>query len=239
MYNILIVEDAVAQAKSLKAIIEKKYTNCFVTIANTYQEAKSLITNESLFFNIFFFDIDLGSDEGDGLSLAMIARQDIDNITAPMVFLTSIQNKALKAINDVHCLNYLVKPYTSKMVYEIMDYIFEANLIPYLKTVRFRDPENLLFRLPIEDFIYAKGSRHALHMYFKNGVFVTTEYTLSSIMELLPPFFARSHKSYLINLNYVTCYDKISRIATLTDGHKLPVGKLYKQEFEDIFMRSQ
>ncbi len=237
MYNILIVEDVVEQAKSLKAVIEQKYDNCSVTIANTYEQAKALITSIEYIFHIFFFDIDLGSSEGDGLSLAALAREDIDNTTSPMIFLTSIQDKALKAVNEVHCLNYLLKPYTPEMVYDIMDYIFKAKLISEPKTIRFRDPDNLLFRFPIADFLYAKGSRHILNLCFTNGTFITNEYTLTNIMEDLPAFFTRNHKSYVLNVNHVVCYDKLSRFVSLSDGQKVPIGKSYKQDFEELFMR--
>lgn len=48
--------------------------------------------------------------------------------------------------------------------------------------------------------------------------------------------FARTHKSYIINMNFIKDIDSHSMIVTLRDGKIIPISKTYKRDFETAYI---
>ncbi|UJH92321.1 LytTR family transcriptional regulator [Antarcticibacterium sp. 1MA-6-2] len=64
--------------------------------------------------------------------------------------------------------------------------------------------------------------------------------TLKFVEEILPTnSFARIHKSYVINLNYVVRYNKINKEVELTNGEKLQVSFRKEEEFISAILQNQ
>lgn len=90
-------------------------------------------------------------------------------------------------------------------------------------------------RLPASEIIYLKSDVNYTHVYLKSGKQITVAKTLK---EMEPRFtiagFFRTHKSYLINTEYIIGYCPIECKVSLDGGFKAIVSRRRKVEFEKV-----
>lgn len=88
-------------------------------------------------------------------------------------------------------------------------------------------------RIFTDDIIYIESQLHKLIIYTLNGI-VYDNHSLKNLLSLLPKDnFIRIHKSYVININYLT---KISsNTLVLNNSISLNIGRFYKESFENFY----
>lgn len=72
-----------------------------------------------------------------------------------------------------------------------------------------------------------------MHVHTTTGLFISTGTRLSVFANSLPSYFARCHKSFIVNLHHVDTYDKVTAMVSLDtpDYQWIPVGRKYATEF--------
>jgi two-component system LytT family response regulator len=81
--------------------------------------------------------------------------------------------------------------------------------------------------------IYLEAQSNYTKINLSNGNSIIASKTLKSFEELLPEeLFFRVHKTYLVNLNFITRFTKINEfLVELSTGEKIPVSIRKKDEF--------
>ncbi|TCS87649.1 response regulator receiver domain-containing protein [Keratinibaculum paraultunense] len=116
MTNVLIVEDEPLIAKGLTTIINSINEEIRINITGYAEKALEYVKNMD--YNMFLLDIQL--KDYSGFDLAKEIR-DIDKYKlTPIVFITAIPTRELMAFKEIHCYDYIVKPFKDEEVEHIL-----------------------------------------------------------------------------------------------------------------------
>lgn len=227
--NLLLLEDDVNQAKALKEIISDYKDNWEIHISNTYEEAKQM--SEDMDIDIFLLDIELGINaDKTGLDFAEEIRLSRRYSNVPIIFITAYKEQIYKAINSIHCYNYIVKPYTISSIRKSID-DFENYMEPEMDYINIKDSNGIYYTLYYKDIIYIEASGHDTLFHTNNGRFIYCRHSLVDVLDELDDRFVRIHKKYIINCEFVKNYDKTTLLVN-TGKESLSVGRQYKINFE-------
>jgi len=208
MYNIYIFEDSVDYVLRIKKYIESynnEHQNFDISKIhhindNFNDEVDNLVTSSSK-SNIYLLDIELGNNTT-GLQIAKKIRTiDFDGyiifLTSHVELTSSTFNYNLKALNFIDKSN----PNIASLLFSAFDQIQIESNVSTINVGTLNYPyKSAHYNIPYNDilFIETQGNRRNLMIHTKLKSFEFPD-SLSSIEKLLPSYFYRCHKSYIIN----------------------------------------
>ena len=215
MLHIMTCEDDVEDARQLARALGSCHILHDVDYqVESFRTARQLLLNyEAAHCDILFLDILIG--DGDGISVARKIR-DL-NADVPIVFVTSSRDYAIDSY-DVNAVHYLMKPVTPQAVDEALKrcqrVIHDKHRT--IKVMSGRMTERVLAR----DVMYAEtfGHRVTLHL---RGRDLDTTTPLAKIAEEGGDPFLRCHRSFVVNMDYVTAVHGKSFM--MADGSEVPI----------------
>lgn len=230
MYNILLVDDELSILNKLKFDITSIVPDVEIDRTTSYNEAQELIQNKS--YSIFFLDINLEEEDEKktGIELAYKIRSIEEYRFTPIVFITTINNKIEEALNKIHCVSYLTKPYTFEQLNSCLNHILT---MPELEAIfTNRDVTGTLFKMKKNDIIYLTANKHTVFIYGVENTYELLHYSLDSFQEELGENFIRCHKSYIINKNKILGSYKTPP-QLITQLGIIPIGRAYKKNIKE------
>lgn len=242
MKTILILEDNIVQLDALAATLENNLEHIHILKASDYETALLLLEKHHIHF--FLLDIELNHDNPDaptGIDLGMQIRSIPKYQLSPILFITSIPDKTLDAINKTHCYNYILKPYTSETLLEAVTSLFKIPLSE-AAPITLRDSNGIYYKISEKNILYAEasGKKIILHMFKTNHTDIskltTNQYRLAELCQIFSDNFIQCHKKYIVNANYISSYDKSTCLIHIKSDI-LPVGRKYKQNFERMYIK--
>lgn len=225
--SIFILEDDSIQSKTLTEYIHDYSTKIEVCVASTKEEAITLLKSHSA-FTAYLLDVSLNdtTPNADGL---LVANYIIDSRLAStskqrnIIFITALPEHIYTAVNDIHCVAYLLKPYSKQDLFRQLDMLFHIEQTLLLKTV-----DGIIVKINYPDIYYIES--HTRYMYFHTtqGVIKSRQYRLKELAALLPDFFIQCHKSYIINSNDLESVIPKSHFLQLKNvPEKIPYSESY------------
>ncbi len=174
-----------------------------------------VILNQKRKYDILFLDILM--DEINGVVTARELRK--NNSEASIVFITSSPNFVFKGY-DVHALQYILKPVDMEKLTETILFDWnKKNEKSYLDIKLKQTYRRILFK----DIYYLESMGRKVKIITANGDYEIYA-KLSQLTEKLPSGqFINCHKSYTVNLDYVTQITKA--YFTTRSGHVIPISK--------------
>lgn len=232
MINILVVEDNILQLNALKRIIENTETGqpiCPYT-ASGYDEAVEIIS--SAHFDIFFLDILFSEDKNVpcGIDLGNYIRSLDRYRYTPIVYITSIPGQIGNAVNDIHCYNYLIKPYKREDVEKLLKSLTDSPMIS-ASPLRIIDVNSVSHNVIVENIVMLSVSSHILTIHCDDGDLTTRQFNIDSVLAELPPYFIRVHRKYIVNRHRIDNYDRTLGFIRI-ESQTIPIGRTCKSEFE-------
>lgn len=230
MLNILIVEDSSIILEYLSKIIKKANSDWNVSTCTSYESALNLA--KQIYFDLFILDYELNKDNAaeNGIALGLALRKMSYYKNTPVIFETSFSDHIFDAVNHLNCIYYLVKPYETEQVLEMINKIISfQDKSPRLALHDLNGVDNYLYA---KDILYVVSNRHHLDIFQTNDdTFTCIRHSLDSLEESSEGMLVRCHKSYLINIKYITNIDRSNFYITLTSAYKkpytIPVGRKY------------
>ena len=229
MLSIAVCDDETMDCCNLcvkiRKIMDELQMPCF--IRSFYSGAELLRADEP--FDIIFLDIIM--NDLDGLETARLIREkDFDRF---LNFVSSSREFVLDAY-DAEPYWYLLKPVEDQKLKRILQKIIrkkEIHTPEYLLVSREREKKKLY----LEDLYYFEIRGREMDIHHKEGVF--TYYKKMGVLEkeLQGKDFFRCHKSYLVNLKYISGYNRQELI--LDNGEKLPLAKRRYEDFSREILR--
>ena len=201
-------------------------------ILNKYHSAHSLTFSLSDYdsYDVFFLDIMTEDDSSTGFRVAEAIHQ--RNHRAIIIFTTNSQEYYESAF-EISAFRYMVKPLNPHKIYVALDEIYSR-----LKTINsnafvFQSARQKLI-IKSDQILYLESitTVHRAKLILTDGS--VTEISLSGtsfsslIDEKLSSDFCQCHRSYIINLNYVTKYSNHSII--LQNDTEIPIGIKYRTQ---------
>lgn len=234
MGKILIVEDDLIICEGLSEII--KTIDKELEILTTGYAEKALSHASNGYYDAFLLDIHL--IDYSGMELAKQIRSMEKYKLTPIIFITSIPTKELLAFKQIHCYDYIVKPFSRKEVIEalktIIDYgIKNEDNQPVLKLKQ----KACSYIIKQNDIIYIESINKKIYINTINEQIKLSTYSLKKLLSELTNDFVQCHKGYIINTNYLQKADKVNDLIKLSNIDKyIPIGRKYKESLKGTWI---
>ncbi len=231
--KILVVEDELLIAKSLKVMLEE----LGYLVPGIFRSGTDLLLNfQEGMADIIFMDISLANGTN-GIETARILSR-TSNI--PIVYMTQNQadNVRKKAIFETNAAYYLHKPFNLADVDTAIDLTLKflkrekavGQESPYLMNDAVFIREDFSYKkIRLADIILLKAERSYFQLQCLEKTYLFSE-NLSFFDDklLFAKELVRVHRSYIVNTNYI---DKIQENRIWVAGREIPIGSTYKTNF--------
>lgn len=234
MKPILLVEDDINQRQNLKKMLEEIDCNLKIYEAQDKDEALEILNNETI--ELFFIDISLKNSSG--LDLALEIRKIPKYEFSWIVFLTTHVQYMIKAFKEIHCYDYILKPYEKDEVIKLTKKLISGThrnniLINERKYVVFEVNKGISTRIYVDEIIFIEVSIRTCIIHTKQGKYEMKKLSLKKALELIDcDDIIQCHKSFAVNINYIKRVESISgRISNIhldNYGEKALLGYMFK-----------
>jgi len=238
--NILIIDDEQPALDELKYQLEKYFSPKQITTLHNPQKTLQIIKDENI--SLVFLDINMPFISGIDLATQIIKL----NPQIILVFVTAYDEYAVKAF-ELNAIDYLLKPIdptrlqaTIEKIKKQTDYQKPSSLLPVKiesvnlffggKITAFGTNPNDRYIFQLKDLTHfsADGPLVFAHNNQKDNKRVN--YNLQDLEKNLPDNFLRTHKSYIVNLDYISrmyLWQKSNYQIELTNQVTVPVSRRY------------
>lgn len=229
--KVLIVEDEAIIADNIFDTLEEFGYEPLEPV-NTFSAAIELIEKEQP--DIAILDIQL-SGQKSGIDVAAEINK---NFHFPFIFLSSNSDSlTLGQAKNVQPFAYLVKPFGKEELYtsiEVALYNYSKqkesaldtnNLI--IRDALFIKDQKVFHRINFTDILYLQSDHIYIDVFLKEGKKISVRGSLNEYMNKLSSSFFRSHRSYIVNLDYMT---KLNGNKLEIQGTEIPIGQNQREE---------
>ena len=233
--NILLVEDERIQREALASIIKSNFVDVRIYEAASKKEAMKIINEKDI--HLFFIDIHL--KDSSGLELAKKIRQHENHSLTGIVFITGELVHIIEAFKNIHCYDFIVKPYKEKDIINIVDVFFNSTPLKNIKEGKssFIDIDSTIsIKLYHNDIIYIEYIDKCCNIHTINGVYNVKRTSLVKLLnKLSDDDILQTHRSFAINIKYVTeiekTYEKVWSIKLRGCDDVVLLSYTYRQAF--------
>ncbi|WP_234124272.1 LytR/AlgR family response regulator transcription factor [Clostridium hydrogenum] len=214
LYSIILAEDNSKEREILKAMILSK--NETIKIYETDNRNSALEIAKKNFINMFLIDITL--KESSGLELAMDIRRIHKYEFSEIIFFANHLDYILQAFKQIHCYDYILKPYNEAEVQVILDKLInnkinnlenKKSILDNELDVKIRNNIHVLVKISEILFIEVKDRDCEVNTIY--GVYTYNNISLKKILELINcKYIVQSHKAFAVNINYIFKVEKIN-----------------------------
>lgn len=207
MIHVLVVEDSFDDVQVYKKILQTP-ENVDIIYACSGEEALQLLQKTPV--DIFFLDVDLPGM--DGFQLAREIRNIPDYYFSYIIFITGYSENQLDAFKELHCYDYLVKPFSieefkTKMMTFIENVAIQANDLEKksdkTKMILF-STSNGDYLVDTDDIVFAETYRNNCFLHTEQGVYRLVGVTLKEVIDQVgEDYFVRCHKSFAVNIKKI------------------------------------
>ncbi len=235
MLRALILEDKEESRKALTAIISGRFPEIKADAAATYAEAERLLAQGEPPYDIFLLDINLegaNSEDASGLRFAKQVRATHGYEFTPIVMITSISHLEMAAYREVHCYQYIIKPFVKEAVISVLKKLLERKQQEERHYFVFKK-DGINYKVDTSDILYLKAVPRGIAVVLRKEETKVPYLTLRNAMEKLPEEFVQCHRMYVINLRYVEYFDFVNQIIRLRGCNSgIEIGGTYKAELK-------
>ena len=229
MYSILIIESELEAINKILNVFDNFPEYRSLGVANSYEDAIEIILKESP--DLVF--LNLNGTISKPFSFIKEIDQYLED-TPKIVALSHSKGMAYKALK-YNFFDYLLKPLSELEVRKsILKFKKKHHpKIPH-KKICLKSYKDFHY-LNIKDILFLKADNNTTDFHMLDGTTVIAYKTLKTFQNVLPSNFIRIHKSYIVNMDYVTrisysrssCYLKKSQ-------DNIPFTKTYSNNIESI-----
>ncbi len=221
------MDDQSIIVERIHGLILEKYPDYSVSTALGSSEVSGLI-EQGMTFDLAFVDISLANESGTDIADFLTGK--LPDIKT--VFISGYPEMVSDVFFTVRPFGFIDKPIKKEKLYKYIDAAGkdsedEANF--YACKIRGKD-----IRIPYIDIIYIESEAKNLIIHKTNGVVRVAGFLEDAENTFPAETFVRCHKSYIVNLKYVTDYSKMK--LSLMDGAKIAVSRSRKDEFEEKYL---
>ena len=192
--KILIIEDELIIAKRLIRMTKSFYTNqeADITHVESLEEGKTYLKEHSI--DVLFLDLNLNGEDG------FEVLKDMSAASFHTIIISAYKEKAITAF-EYGVLDFVPKPFNEKRLAQALSRITEGNQpsenhLKYI-SIQKKGRQQLI---DVNQLLYIKGARVYTELFLKNGEREIHNKSLDQFDQLLPNYFERIHKSYIVDM---------------------------------------
>ena len=192
---------------------------------DSYTDAKSLLDNNP-YYDIAFLDVEIGNIKGTEVAKRL---KKVNKYI--VIFIITSYNKYLDEAMDLNVLRFIVKPIDVKRLYNGMDKAI--SLIDNSVVELFLKNGTTQIKLPINDIMFIEVEGKKTKVQTKNAVYYSMDRLKVWKKRLTPSFFFQIHSSFIINMKYISQYDRDEVV--IDNVYKTPIAYRKQTEFKNYF----
>ncbi len=224
--KILICDDEKRYADTLKQHLDTYMTSRGVNYETDVICDPNIVLNGNTVYQLAFLDIQM--NDIDGISLAKVLQERNNKVI--IFFVTSFKNYQDDAM-DLHAFRFFEKPIDPERLYSGLDKALEYIDETYIDFFTYTNNE--LKKILIDDVIYVERGNRQITLVTTHGNYTTRE-TFEEWCEILQnTFFYKVHKSYIVNLHYITSY-KYTEL-WIQDNIRIPIASRRQADFHKFW----
>ena len=239
--RIAVFDDEVTDADYLKSIIlewssGRDYQGIRIDVFSTVKNLNYELLDKQQ-YDVFFMDIMTPQDRSAGFRASEMIR--MNDVRAAIVFTTN-SREFIESAFEIAASQYLLKPLDKNKVYRVLDHVL-ANMKQADSSVGEFYGIDKKLRLKYKDMLFLKSdSRHhraVIHAVDgKEYVIALSGISFKDFAaKSLPEELVQCHKSYIVNIQYITGYTHDS--VHLSYSAIIPVGDDYYQNLIKSLVR--
>lgn len=235
MTRILILEDSKDSLKAITAMVEKVSDRVCAVPVESLEEARAALRQAQQPFQAFLLDINLDPDDKEdisGMTFAREIRAKKEYAFTPIVMITSITNMELSAYRELHCYQYLVKPYNEADIEQLVGkLLFLSQQGETRESFVMVKKDGVNYKLFCKDIICVRAVPRGVCFVLTREEMKVPYLTIKQLMEKLPKErFMQVHRMCVVNLDYIDCIDTVNGLINLKNGETAEVGVTYKNK---------
>lgn len=206
-----------------KIFIDELYTQIkvFFTAKHIEFQVSEYISGKPLAehareFDLIFLDVKM--DDQNGFKTAEMLRN--NGFSGCLIFVTIMKDDMYKAF-EYGAFDYLVKPLSKTS--------FEHTMERFLRTLNGSGKQLIITHkneqriINLTDVLYCEVINRKINLHISNGNIIEYYGKISELEQQSGEEFFKSHRSYLVNLKFITGYN--SNEITLDNGERLPLSR--------------
>lgn len=250
MIKVLIADDEEPARAEMKFLLEQYDDINILAEASDGEMAVKLCYEHKP--DLVFMDIQMPA-----LSGIEAAEMLINSGTPPyIIFVTAYDSYAIRAF-ELHAIDYLLKPVETERLESSLNRIrkllgSDHDISASLKAMKemlggYREhrcgkvitvcKDEKFYPVSIEKIKYAYADDKRTYLVTTSGKF-TYKNTLHHLEELLPENFIRTHRSYIVNINYIKdiepWFNGAYQITIINDEDSVPLSRSHSKYFKEI-----
>jgi len=236
--NVLIIEDNKACREALAELTRKCDTVGAIFCVDNSADAYKYAIEEEI--DLFLVDIVLEGEDAHDVSGIVI----VDELRkmkryefTPVIFITSIVDEAMNAFHNLHCFDYIEKPFDMEKVGKVISAALKAPLSDDReKEVFYYRKDGVLYALNFDRIIYLEASFRNITIYTLDETIELTYMSLKQLIAELPrKYFIQCSRNVVVNRTFIEYADKANQLVKLRNGKMVKIGgKMKKGFFEEL-----
>ena len=239
MIRVFIMEDLETSRKALKEIITSsgEAGEIVVDSAASYEEGRKYVESD-VTYAAFFLDINLDeSNESDqsGLELARLIRSKRQYEFTPVIMVTSIAKLEMTAYRELHCYQYLLKPYIEEDVRALISKLKSMSNVKEEKTIVVKK-DGINYRIKCDAIVYIEAVPRGVCLHLKKENMRVPYLTIVKLIEQLPAGeFIQCHRMAVVNKKHIESVDLVNRMIQMVGiDEPIEIGGTYKHKVKEM-----
>lgn len=227
--NILICDDEDQYLDSMKSHVKEYMSNHYIKANIIAVKSPSNIINNDIKIDLAFLDIQMPNIDGITLAKSLKARND----KIILIFVTNYDEYQDEAM-DLRIFRFFKKPFEAQRLYSSLDKAMEYIDEQYIDLFLYNNGEQI--RILTDDIVYIRRENRKIILTDINGKEYITRENIDSWTNKLPnSFFYQVHKSFLINLHYITKYSYTELY--LNSEVRIPIASRKQADFHKYWFQ--
>lgn len=224
---IYICDDEKIICDNLKNIISKQYKDIEIKTFQNVVDMKNALSENSEKPFLIFMDICLETDNG--IDFAKSMKGTTSEI--PIVFITGFTEYCQDIFLEYRPFGLLTKPISEEKLFYYINNAIKKNNYKNL-SIDITHSKNIV-KVKNCDIQYIESNKRKV-IYFTKEKEYEEYIKLDEALEKLITGFLRCHKSFAVNLSYISAFDKENIITKA--GKKIPVSRSYRDIVEKTYL---
>ena len=224
--KIIIFDDRIEDALYLEKIITKFFSKYNINFKIfLYQKENDLIKNIE---KTDFLFLDMETKASSGLEIGKYLRK--QKIPCHIIITTQYSKYAIDGYS-IYADRYFLKP----IQYEQFAIEMKPILNKYFNQhLGFYDKKISPIKIFYKNILYIAYNNRKTEIHYINNHIDRTSYSLAYwLNKLNESTFSQTHKAYIVNMQYISAFEKNNII--LFNGEKIPLSRYYKYTFEKTY----
>lgn len=235
MTRILILEDSKECLDAITVMVERVSGHVCAVPVNSLEEARAALDEAQPLFQAFLLDINLDIDDSEdisGITFAREVRMRKEYAFTPIIMITSLANMELTAYRELHCYQYLVKPYNEEDIRKLVGkLLFLSQQGETREAYVVVKKDSINYKIFCKDIVCIKAVPRGVNFVLLKEEMKVLYLSIRQLLEKLPgDRFLQVHRMCVVNQDYIDYVDTVNGLISMKNGEQVEIGITYKNE---------